>query len=92
MTESTWQYTVQDFSPLLTYAGSNSSQVLSLNTAWSQSCPSGRSGPLGGNAICDVESVHTTSISGASVSLDFYGGHLLRGNLHPLTMLGRSIY
>ena len=73
MNESTWQYTVQDFSPLLTYAGSNSSQELYLNAAWSQSCPLGGSAPLSGNTLCDVESVHTTSISGASVSVPFYG-------------------
>jgi hypothetical protein len=73
MNESTWQYTVQDFSPLLTYAGSNSSQLLTLDAAWSQSCPLGGSVQLSGNTLCDVESVHTTSTAGASVSLPFYG-------------------
>ena len=82
MNESTWQYTVQDYSPLLTYAGNNSSQVLSLNTAWSQKCPSGW-WPGTRSTICDVGSIHVTSTSGASVSLNFYGGHRIRCRFHP---------
>jgi hypothetical protein len=73
MAESTWDYTVQDFSPLLTYAGSGDSQPSSLDPAWQQSCPNGGSVELGGNTVCDVDSTHTTTVSGASVSLAFYG-------------------
>ena len=75
MNETTWEYVVQDFSPLLTYAGYTGSNIdpSILNPAWQQSCPEGGSAGLGGLTVCDLASSHTTTLPGASVSLTFYG-------------------
>jgi hypothetical protein len=72
-TETTWDYFIQDFSPLLTYSGSSEGKGAGLNAAWNQTCPFEPSGPLN-NLLCDVASVHwTTGVNGASLSIPFYG-------------------
>jgi hypothetical protein len=74
MAETTWTYTIQDFSPLLTYAGGigNGSN---LDSAWGNVCPYQvlPDGQYYNKAICDLGSTHTTNVSGASVSLTFFG-------------------
>jgi len=75
MAETTWGYTVQDFSPLVVYSGargSGNSQVANLDLAWEQNCPVEPTGPLN-NFLCDVSSVHTTNVTGATVALTFRG-------------------
>jgi hypothetical protein len=74
LSETTWVYSVQDYSPLVTYAGSGSAgQAANLDPAWEQSCAVIQSAQLGTIAICDVSSSHTTTVAGASVSLSFFG-------------------
>ncbi|KIM92213.1 hypothetical protein PILCRDRAFT_304 [Piloderma croceum F 1598] len=82
MSETTWNYTVQDFSPLLTYAGiSENSYGSNLNPAWQQFCPFSIPA-LMPTTVCDLSSVHTTNVSNASVSLTFYGKSIqLFGNV-----------
>ena len=70
MTETTWDYAIQDFSPLIEYTGLQSNDS-NLNPAWEQNC----SVQLltSSNRLCDVSSVHMTTFSNATVSLTFYG-------------------
>jgi hypothetical protein len=75
MTETTWDYVIQDYSPLFVYSstrGTGNNQVANLDIAWNQDCPILPSGPLN-NYLCDVASAHTTNVSGAAVTLTFYG-------------------
>ena len=76
MTETTWDYVVQDFSPLLTYFGagrSNHQRQANLHPAWTQECPIAPSARLGTLTVCDLGSAHMTSVRGAGVALTFYG-------------------
>ena len=76
MTETTWDYSIQDFSPLFTYScigKGTSSHGTNLDLAWQQSCPIAPSQRLGTITVCDTCSSHTTSMAGATVSLYFYG-------------------
>jgi hypothetical protein len=76
MTETTWDYVVRDFSPLLTYfgAGRNSTGLqANLDPAWTQNCPYAPSARLGTLTLCDLGSTHTTNVLGAGVALTFYG-------------------
>lgn|ERR1700722_14801221 len=98
MAETTWNYTIQDFSPLLQYSGSSNSQGSSsgLNPAWQQSC-TGNTATQDGTIveICDGSSVHTTSLMGATVSLSFYGDLLkfiCANGLVFLIVEGRTSY
>lgn len=76
MKQTSWEYTVQDFSPLLTYAGpggTGNSRESNLDPSWQQICPLFMIIGLPGTPVCDLASAHTTNVSGASVSLMFYG-------------------
>ena len=84
MAETTWDYTLKDYSPLFLYSsgpGEGSRRVGNLDSAWNQSCPYEPAGPLN-NFLCDVSSMHTTRRNGATVSLDFHGKVYLRLSLH----------
>ena len=76
MTETTWNYVVQDFSPLLMYFGAGGSRThygSNLDPAWQQNCPFAPSPRLETLTICDLGSTHSTNVAGAGLALTFYG-------------------
>jgi hypothetical protein len=78
MSETTWEYTVQDYSPLLVYRTSDGvSPYANLDPQWSNVCPYEAlpNGQYYNKAICDLGSIHTTNVTGASISLNFFGEH-----------------
>jgi hypothetical protein len=76
MAETTWTYDIQDYSPLVKYAATTTTNppiIPNLPSAWQQSCPLGTDAQVSNSTICDLSSVHTSSFNGASVTIDFFG-------------------